>query len=146
MWWWAIALALHHQAAESLPVEPHPCSHLCQGSFCLPSLATGKSKFHALTLQVRLLHGDCEPYDCSTTLSAFDIPGCDIPQTYCLQVSCIFATGMHARNRRKQSGLTHSKEIKCNHSSLPAPRASQSASDRKCPATRCLYHTTTGCC
>jgi hypothetical protein len=43
VWWWVTALALHHQATESLPVEPHPCSHLCQGSLCLPNLAAGKS-------------------------------------------------------------------------------------------------------
>jgi len=52
------------------------------------------------------------------------ILGCDIAQTYCLQVSCISATGMYARNRRKQSGLTQSQELDCNQSSLPTPRAS----------------------
>ena len=142
VWLWVIALALHHQAPESLPVEPHPCSHLCQGDLCLPSLATGTSTLHvpAPTHQIVAII----VYMVVAQHCQLLILGCDIAHACFLQVSCMFVTGMYAR--RKQSGLTQSQEINRNHSFLPTPCASRSASDCKPPATMCLHKVITGCC
>ena len=106
MWWWAIALALHHQAPESLPVEPHPCSHLCQGDLCLPSLATGNSTLHvpAPTHQIVAII----VYTVVAQHCQLLILGCDIAHACFLYVSCMIVTGLYAR--RKQSGLTQSQE------------------------------------